>query len=102
MEMDIKTAMNNNETAYNVVGEIPGTDPVLKNEIVMIGAHLDSWELGTGATDSGPGSLAVLEAAQHLLRGRDGLLGLLSKTVRSHHGSVTSQKTGMDRRRTSH
>jgi Zn-dependent M28 family amino/carboxypeptidase len=47
-----------------VIGEIPGTD--LKDEVVMIGAHYDSWYSGTGATDNGAGSLAMLEAMRIL------------------------------------
>lgn len=50
--------------AYNTIAEIPGSDPVLKNEVVMLGAHLDSWHSGTGATDNGVGSAAVMEAAR--------------------------------------
>jgi hypothetical protein len=50
--------------AYNTVAEIPGSD--LKNEIVMLGAHLDSWHAGTGATDNGAGVAAVMEAARIL------------------------------------
>ena len=49
---------------YNTVAEIPGTEK--PEEIVIIGAHLDSWDLGTGATDNGTGSAAVLEAARAL------------------------------------
>ena len=49
---------------YNVIGEIPGTD--LADEIVMIGAHLDSWHSGTGATDNASGSASVLEAMRIL------------------------------------
>jgi carboxypeptidase Q len=49
---------------YNTIAEIPGTDPKLKDEIVMLGAHLDSWHSGTGATDNGAGSAAVMEAAR--------------------------------------
>ena len=48
--------------SYNVVAEIPGTDPQLKSEVVMIGAHLDSWHTGTGASDNADGVAAVLEA----------------------------------------
>ena len=40
----------------NVIGEIPGTDPALKDEIVMLGGHFDSWHAGTGATDNAAGS----------------------------------------------
>lgn len=48
-------------TGYNVIGEIPGSDPILKNEVVMIGAHLDSWYSGTGATDNAAGSAVMME-----------------------------------------
>ena len=51
---------------YNVVADLPGTDPVLKDEIVLIGAHLDSWHTGTGATDNADGSAAALEAMRIL------------------------------------
>ena len=50
---------------HNVIGEIPGTD--LKNEVVMFGAHYDSWHAGTGATDNGSGSAVMMEAARILL-----------------------------------
>ena len=46
---------------YNVIAEIPGTDPALKDEVVMIGAHLDSWQAGTGATDNASGSAVMME-----------------------------------------
>ena len=45
--------------AYNVVAELPGTDKA--DEIVIVGGHLDSWDLGTGATDNGTGSVAAME-----------------------------------------
>jgi len=51
---------------YNTVGEIPGTDK--PDEIVVLGAHLDSWDLGQGTTDNGTGSCVVLEAARILLK----------------------------------
>ena len=41
--------------AYNTIAEIPGTDPQLKDEVVMLGGHMDSWHAGTGATDNGAG-----------------------------------------------
>ncbi|HEX8998505.1 MAG TPA: M20/M25/M40 family metallo-hydrolase [Blastocatellia bacterium] len=50
--------------AYNTIAEIPGTDK--KDEIVMIGAHLDSWHSGTGATDNGAGCAAAMEAVRIL------------------------------------
>jgi carboxypeptidase Q len=49
---------------YNTVAEIRGTEK--SDEVVIIGAHLDSWDLGTGATDNGTGSMAVLAAARAL------------------------------------
>ena len=52
--------------SYNVIAELPGTDPVLKDEIVMLGAHLDSWHTATGASDNADGSAAVLEAVRLL------------------------------------
>ena len=50
----------------NVIAEIPGTDPVLRDEVVMLGAHLDSWHGGSGATDNASGSSVVMEAARAL------------------------------------
>jgi carboxypeptidase Q len=49
---------------YNTVAEIPGGEK--PDEVVIIGGHLDSWDLGTGATDNGSGSMAVLAAARAL------------------------------------
>ena len=49
---------------YNTVAEIRGTER--PDEVVLLGAHLDSWDLGTGTTDNGTGSIAVLEAARIL------------------------------------
>jgi carboxypeptidase Q len=49
---------------YNTVAEIRGSEK--PDEVVILGAHLDSWDLGTGATDNGTGSMAVLEAARAL------------------------------------
>jgi len=49
---------------YNTVAEISGTEK--PDEVVIVGGHLDSWDLGTGATDNGTGSMTVLEAARAL------------------------------------
>lgn len=51
-------------TSYNAIAEIAGTDK--KNEVVMLGAHLDSWHAATGATDNGIGSAIMMEAARIL------------------------------------
>jgi Zn-dependent M28 family amino/carboxypeptidase len=49
---------------YNVLAEIPGTDPLLKDEVVMAGAHLDSWQGSTGATDNAAGCAMMMEAVR--------------------------------------
>ena len=49
---------------YNTIAEIPGTDPKLKDEVVMLGGHMDSWHAGTGATDNGAGVATAMEAAR--------------------------------------
>ena len=51
---------------YNVIAEIPGVDPVVGQEIVMAGAHLDSWHSATGATDNADGAATIMEAVRIL------------------------------------
>ncbi len=51
---------------YNTVAEIRGAE--LPNQVVILGAHLDSWDLGTGTTDNGTGSMVVLEAARAIMQ----------------------------------
>jgi carboxypeptidase Q len=55
-----------NVDGFNVVAEIPGIDPALKSEVVMLGGHLDSWHAGTGATDNGAGCAVAMEAVRIL------------------------------------
>ena len=75
--------------AFNIVGEIPGTDKA--DEIVMIGAHFDSWHTGTGATDNAAGSAIMMEAMRILKT-----TGVkLRRTVRI--GSVERRGTGAAR-----
>ena len=52
--------------AYNVLAELAGADPAVRDEVVMIGAHLDSWHTGTGATDNADGVTTVMEAMRIL------------------------------------
>ncbi|HEY4195175.1 MAG TPA: M20/M25/M40 family metallo-hydrolase [Mucilaginibacter sp.] len=67
MEADIKTQFFTDDLqGYDVVAEIPGTDKKLKDQIVMIGGHLDSWHAATGATDNGAGSAVMMEAMRIL------------------------------------
>jgi carboxypeptidase Q len=54
------------QQGYNTIAEIPGTDPKLKDQVVMLGGHLDSWIAGTGATDDGAGSIIAMEAMRIL------------------------------------
>eukprot|EP01136_Pigoraptor_vietnamica_P008625 Opistho-1_new@44179 len=67
MDVDVKTKFHTKDlNGYNVIAEIPGTDPAVKDEVVMIGAHLDSWQTGTGATDNASGSSVMMEAIRIL------------------------------------
>jgi carboxypeptidase Q len=54
------------EKGYNTIAEIPGTDPKLKDQVAMIGGHLDSWIAGTGATDDVAGAIIAMEAMRIL------------------------------------
>src|SRR5205823_4452586 len=92
-------------TAYNTIAEIPGSDK--KDEIVMLGGHLDSWHSATGATDNAIGCATMMEAARILkaigVKPRrtirvalwsgeeEGLLGSLAY-VRQHFGSFEEPK----------
>ena len=67
LEINIDTrTTGDHEHGFNTVAEIPGTDPKLKDEVVMVGGHLDSWISGTGATDNGAGSVVAMEAVRIL------------------------------------
>jgi len=67
IELDMQTTFQDDDLyGYNTIAEIPGTDPELKDEIVMLGAHLDSWHAATGATDNGSGSSVMMEAIRIL------------------------------------
>jgi hypothetical protein len=67
LELDVKNTFYPADTLVNnVIAEIPGTDPKLKNEVVMIGAHLDSWHGGTGGADNGSGCIVMIEAMRIL------------------------------------
>ncbi|MGI8466879.1 MAG: M20/M25/M40 family metallo-hydrolase [Pyrinomonadaceae bacterium] len=65
MTVNIQAEYNDADPmAYNTVAEIPGTDPKLKDEVVMLGGHMDSWQSGTGATDNGAGVAVAMEATR--------------------------------------
>jgi len=68
LEMDVAVKFYTNDlNGYNVVAELPGTDPTLKSELVMLGGHLDSWHSGTGATDNAAGCVVMMEALRILI-----------------------------------
>jgi Zn-dependent M28 family amino/carboxypeptidase len=64
LEMDLAVDETEEDSVHNVIAELPGTD--LKDEVVMIGGHLDSWHAGTGATDDGTGVVVCMEAMRIL------------------------------------
>jgi hypothetical protein len=67
LEMDVKTRFVTNDVkGYNVIAEIKGTDKKLKDEVVMLGGHLDSWHGSTGATDNAAGCAVMMEAVRLL------------------------------------
>jgi carboxypeptidase Q len=94
------------KTSYNVVAEIPGTDK--KDEVVMLGGHLDSWHVATGATDNAVGCAQMIEEAARILKAlgvqprrtirvalwsgeEEGLLGSLAY-VEQHFGTAENPK----------
>jgi len=64
LDLEVKTEILQPQDSVNVIAEIPGGTK--KGEIVMLGAHLDSWHGGTGATDNGAGSAVMIEAMRLL------------------------------------
>jgi carboxypeptidase Q len=65
LQIDVRSTIHDQDTeGYNVVAEIPGTDK--KDEVVMLGGHLDSWTGGTGAVDNGAGCAITMEAMRIL------------------------------------
>ena len=67
IEMNVDTKFTgDHEHAFDTIAEIAGTDPKLKDEVVMVGGHLDSWASGTGATDNGAGTVVAMEVMRIL------------------------------------
>jgi Peptidase family M28 len=64
LEVNVKNDWYDADEQYDTIAEIPGTDK--KDEVVMLGAHLDSWHSGVGATDNGAGTLVMMEAVRIL------------------------------------
>jgi len=71
IEMNIDAKFfGDHEHGFDTIAEIEGTDPKLKDEVVMLGGHLDSWASGTGATDNGAGTVVSMEVMR-ILRALD-------------------------------
>ena len=66
LRVDLRTRYTDDRNSYNVIAEIPGRDPALGDEVVLVGAHLDSWHTATGATDNADGAVALMEAMRIL------------------------------------
>ncbi|MGE5244982.1 MAG: M20/M25/M40 family metallo-hydrolase [Betaproteobacteria bacterium] len=66
LRIGVQTRYYDQQDAANVIAEIPGVDPALRDEVVMFGAHLDSWHTGVGATDNADGATTVIEAMRIL------------------------------------
>jgi len=67
VDLDLQSKiLADDQQGYNVTAEIPGTDKKLKDQLVMIGGHLDSWQGSTGATDNAAGSAVMLEVVRIL------------------------------------
>lgn len=62
VEADVKAEFTTGKKVWNVIAEIPGTDPKLKDQVVLLGAHIDSWHGGTGAADDASGCIVMMEA----------------------------------------
>jgi carboxypeptidase Q len=65
LELDVRNTFHDDDlTMFNIIAEIPGTDKA--DEVVMLGAHFDSWHAGTGAVDNASGSAVMMEAMRIL------------------------------------
>ena len=67
VEMNVETKFYDDDAmSYNTLAEIPGVDPKLKDQVVMLGGHLDSWHASEGATDNGAGVVVAMEVVRLL------------------------------------
>ena len=66
MELELINQFSDDKEVHNIYAEIPGTDPKLKDEIVLLGGHFDSWHGGTGAADNASGCIVMIEAMRIL------------------------------------
>ena len=66
LDLQLEAEIIRQVKSVNIVAELPGTDPRLADEVVMLGGHFDSWHAGTGATDNAAGSAVMMEAMRIL------------------------------------
>jgi hypothetical protein len=67
LRVELRTRyFEDDRNSYNVIAEIPGQDSALRDEVVLLGAHLDSWHSASGATDNADGAVAAMEAMRIL------------------------------------
>ncbi len=92
VRVHVQARLLDDVNSYNVVGDIAGSDPALRSDVVMLGAHLDSWHTASGATDNADGVAAAMEAlrllkATGLTLKRTVRLGLWGAEEQGLHGS---------------
>ena len=87
----MSNSVGDHEHGFDTIAEIPGTDPQLKDEVVMVGGHLDSWASATGATDNGAGTVVAMEVMRIL----NALQVKPRRTIRSR--AVDRGRAGIDR-----
>lgn len=67
VELNVETKFYDDDPmSYNTIAEIPGVDPKLKDQVVMLGGHMDSWHASEGATDNGAGTIVAMEVVRLL------------------------------------
>jgi hypothetical protein len=67
LRVELRTrSIEDDRNSYNVIAEIQGRDPALRDQVVLVGAHLDSWHTAAGATDNGDAAAALIEAMRIL------------------------------------
>ena len=98
VELSLSVKTEPSVEGHNIIAEITGTDPKLKDEIVLLGGHFDSWHAGTGAADNAAGCVALMEAMR-ILRAvnakprRTIRIALWDGEEQSYFGSVGYVKT---------
>jgi carboxypeptidase Q len=95
VDLDIQNRFLDNDggKSFDIVAELPGSDPALRDQVVMIGGHFDSWHAATGATDNGVGSAVMLEVMRVLSELEQNAGLKMKRTVRI--GLWTGEEEGL-------